>query len=127
MRWVAGLFALTLLAGQDVQAGPAAGACFWVHGRLSAANGAPTFRLWPIGTKRILGVNVAHHEGAAIGDLPSPLPVLMSPDAFNVDVYGDFHICPMTPDQPGRMRFVRLEQARHPLARPAATRRGGIP
>jgi hypothetical protein len=33
------------------------GACFTVHGRLSAFNGNPTFRIWRIGTKRYLGVS----------------------------------------------------------------------
>lgn len=32
------------------------GACFKVHGRLSSWNGNPTFRIWPTGTKRMLGV-----------------------------------------------------------------------
>jgi len=32
------------------------GACFSVHGRLSAYNGAPSLRIWPIGTHRLLGV-----------------------------------------------------------------------
>ena len=30
--------------------------CYWTHGRLNFANGAPSYRIWKIGTKRILGV-----------------------------------------------------------------------
>src|SRR5262245_48301115 len=33
-----------------------AGKCFTVHGRLSVYNGTPSIRLWPIGTKRLLGI-----------------------------------------------------------------------
>src|SRR5271165_2120409 len=30
--------------------------CYWTHGRLSVANGNPTYRIWRIGTHRMLGV-----------------------------------------------------------------------
>ncbi len=48
------------------------GVCFTVHGRLSAWNGAPTMRIWRIGTKRILGV----HDGI----VPESLAARMSWD-----------------------------------------------
>jgi hypothetical protein len=52
-------------------AGPIpAGPCFWIHGRLFAANGAPTFRISWAGAKRILGVKAAEGADAAINDLP---------------------------------------------------------
>ena len=31
--------------------------CHIVHGRLMAYNGTPTFRIWVVGTKRLLGVH----------------------------------------------------------------------
>ena len=97
--------------------------CFWVHGRLFAANGAPTFRILWSGTKRILGVRANDGSDAAIGDLPEAIGALVSPDAFQVDVDGDYRVCPLTKDRPGRMRFVRIDQARHLVARPAAAQR----
>ena len=33
-----------------------AATCYWTHGRLNFYNGAPSYRIWKIGTKRILGV-----------------------------------------------------------------------
>src|SRR5229473_8064454 len=30
--------------------------CYWTHGRLSVYNGNPSFRIWKIGTHRLLGV-----------------------------------------------------------------------
>jgi hypothetical protein len=39
--------------------------CFVVHGRLSFYNGAPSARIWKIGTKRILGV----HNSVLPGEL----------------------------------------------------------
>jgi len=103
---------------------PSADRCFWLHGRLFAANGAPTFRIRPIGTKRILGVKASAGADAAIDDLPEQVRALISPDAFQVDVDGDYRVCPHTNDRPGRMRFVRIERALHLHTRPAATRGG---
>src|SRR5260370_7960810 len=30
--------------------------CYWTHGRLTVYNGNPSFRIWRIGTTKILGV-----------------------------------------------------------------------
>jgi hypothetical protein len=77
-------------------------ACFAVHGRLSTYNGNPTWRLWPVGTRRLLGV-VAQREL-----LPASVRELVG---FERDVYGDFVVCPFTPAQQGRMQFVCIEAA----------------
>ncbi len=100
----------------------APGQCFWVHGRLFAANGAPTFRILRVGTRRILGVKAGEGADATIDDLPEPVRALVSPDAFQVDVDGDYRVCPLTRDRPGRMRFVRIDQALHLIARPPTVR-----
>ena len=133
MRRRAPLLALILLAAAfavTARADPvlsgrradAPGRCFWVHGRLFAANGAPTFRIRRAGSKRILGVKASEDVDAAIDDLPEPVRALVSPDAFQVDVEGDFRVCPLMKDRPGRMRLVRIDQAIHLVKRPAASR-----
>src|SRR2546428_14120447 len=33
-----------------------AASCYWTRGRLSATNGSPTWRMWKIGTHRILAI-----------------------------------------------------------------------
>ncbi len=33
-----------------------AASCYWTHGRLGYSNGTPEFRLWKIGTMRMLGI-----------------------------------------------------------------------
>jgi len=118
------LLLLALIAGTVVLAGSAqaGAACFWIHGRLSAANGSPTFRLWRIGARRILGVRDGEDESAAM--LPAPVRALVTPDAFQVDVFGDFQVCPQTPERPGRMRMVRIAGARRLIARPSTAPRG---
>jgi hypothetical protein len=74
------------------------GACFKVAGRLSAWNGNPTYRIWRIGTKRILGVSN--------DTLPEPVAANMG---WNVEASGDFFVCPFTRERPGRMQQVCVE------------------
>jgi hypothetical protein len=112
-RLIALALSAAVSAGAAAAAPPAAGPCFWVHGRLFAANGAPTFRIWPIGSKHILGVG-----GGEDPALPAPVRALTRPDAFKVDLYGDFRACPLTPGRPGRMQMVRIKAARRLVARP---------
>jgi hypothetical protein len=118
MRGAAAALLLASLAGA-ARAQPSAPPCFWIHGRLFAANGAPTLRIWRIGTKRIFGVvgGPGDHDNPA---LPPALAALIAPDAFQVVVYGDYRVCPLHKDHPGWMRFVHLDQAHRLAPRPRA-------
>jgi hypothetical protein len=87
------------------------GKCFNVHGRLSVYNGTPSIRLWPIGTKRLLGVidpnDVSHEPG------PSVLPLdIKSKLDWDKDVIGDFLVCPLTRSQPGHMQTVCIQSGK---------------
>ena len=84
-----------------------AGACFSFRGRLTAWNGNPTFRIWRIGTKRMLGVT-DHLFPADEVVLPESLDGKVS---FDVEAYGDFLVCPLTTDTPGKMQMVCVESA----------------
>ena len=81
-----------------------ADAAFQVHGRLSLYNGNPGFRIWIVGTKRILGV----------AESPPEEP-LMPAELFELArenlVFGDFTVVPLTKDEPGVMRRVRVIRA----------------
>lgn len=79
-----------------------AGKCFVIRGRLRAYNGNPTYRIWRIGTRRILGVTGIH---------PGEEPILPRGVAcgFDCDVYGDFEVCPFTREKPGTMQRVCVE------------------
>ena len=70
--------------------------CFNIRGRLSYWNGAPSARIWPIGTKRILGV---HND-----DLPSDLATRMP--TFESELWGEMTVCPITKARPGEMQMV---------------------
>jgi len=78
-------------------------ACFSVHGRLSAYNGTPTLRMWRIGTDRMLGVRDEF-----------PLPESLEPRVnWDVNVYGDYVVCPLTHQRGGEMQVVCVESANH--------------
>jgi hypothetical protein len=78
------------------------GACFTVHGRLSAWNGSPTLRIWRVGTKRILGTR------------DDPLPANLAKEMnWDVEAWGDFEVCPFTRERPGVMQSVCIESAEH--------------
>lgn len=79
------------------------GACFTSRGRLSVWNGAPSLRIWRVGTKRILGVEDDH-------PLPENLAKQMD---FGVEAWGDFELCPFTREHPGVMQMVCVESAAH--------------
>jgi hypothetical protein len=113
MEMLLGL-ALLLLAVSPESAGKCrgrpdlAGSCFVVHGRLSAYNGNPTFRIWPIGTARLLGVTGPHP-----GEEPV-MPAGLGCD-FDHDVYADFEVCPFTAKKDGVMQRTCIEGARNPV------------
>jgi hypothetical protein len=82
------------------------GSCFVVRGRLSAYNGSPTFRIWPIGTHRLLGVVPSEDQRS----LPAELRGVAS---FDHDIFGMFTFCPFTANRPGIMQFGCVEAVRN--------------
>ncbi|HZP23997.1 MAG TPA: hypothetical protein VFB04_11150 [Terriglobales bacterium] len=85
-------------------------ACYTVHGRLQL--GADTVRLWlwPVGTKRYLGVT----GGPVLDDAVAPIyPQNIKFDSNTEAIFGDFEVCPFTPERKGAMRLVCIESASH--------------
>jgi hypothetical protein len=76
--------------------------CFAVRGRLSFWNGAPSARLWPVGTTRLLGIH---------NDVLPPNFTSMARD-FDTEIWGAFEVCPFTPRKSGSMQFVCIESWR---------------
>jgi hypothetical protein len=88
--------------------------CFTLRGRLALYNGTPGWRLLPLGGRRILGV--VDGKGDAEGDTVTPAAVTAlarppSPGDY-LDTYGDFRVCPLSPDEPGWMRMVCIDSVR---------------
>jgi hypothetical protein len=88
--------------------------CYWVHGRLSLYNGGPPdFRLWKIGTHRLLSI----YSGPGFGPFDAgfneqddlELPANLNKyDFTKVSVFGDFQVCPLAPEKEGRVQPVAL-------------------
>ena len=89
-------------------------ACFTMRGRLRVWNGNPAFRIWRIGTRRVLGVTGRLFPADEIV-LPESLDGKLSDDT---DAYADFTVCPLTSDSPGSMQMVCIESAENVSFRP---------
>ena len=84
------------------------GACYSVHGRLSRGADTVVLRLWSVGTKRMLGIT----RGPTLDDAGFPIwPQSLKFTSGDEDIYGDFEVCPFTPERKGAMQFVCIESA----------------
>ena len=105
-----------------------AASCYWTHGRLSIYNGNPPWRMWKVGTHRIL----------AIFSGPSTFPPRNDQDSFNPELppnleraykaeeprksrlkepfpdpaFADFEVCPLEPERKGEMQAVCIESVK---------------
>jgi hypothetical protein len=104
------LVALAMAAALGGHSSP----CHTVHGRMDLWNGAPTVRIWVVGTHRVLGVE---QQTETFADLPPGVRRIWAGKDTDADwataIYGDFRVCALTPDRPGHMRSVRLVGATH--------------
>ena len=81
------------------------GACYTVHGRLSYYNGGSSARIWPVGSKRLLGV--------MDGQLPPNIAEHMK--EFDDQTFADFEVCPYTKQEPKKMQLVCINAAANPI------------
>ena len=98
------LILLAILAIIPCQAfGKFAGPCYKIRGRLSYYNGAPSTRIWIVGTHRILGIPAEDTE------LPSNIKAFLKD--FDDQIFADFVVCPLTPETRDTMRMVLVKSA----------------
>lgn len=104
--------AVSLPAGAAVPRGTNTWPCYWTRERLWIAQGGPSIRLWPVGTRRILGI-VNPKTGVTdvdeMGALPRRVAHVLVDGVF---VWGNYHVCPIAPERPGWMRFVVADRAK---------------
>jgi len=79
------------------------GACYRVHGRLDVWNGAPTFRIWIIGTHHVLGVDPLED-----GIMPT---FLLEQLQAGYSLTGSYMVCPFRRERRGYMGSVCIESA----------------
>ena len=84
-----------------------AGMCFMLRGRVGLYQGWPDMRIWPIGSKRLLGVLPSENE-----DVPETLANLFRTMADGAHIYGKFEASPLSTEQPGQMQYVCIRSAR---------------
>ena len=96
-----------------------AASCYWTRGRLGVYNGNPSFRVWRIGTTRIVGIHSgpdAQRRDPEDGEHPQlPLDIVKLVDQL-VDghrIFADFEICPFAPQHRGEMQFGCIESAKN--------------
>jgi hypothetical protein len=90
------------------------GRCYSIHGRLTRGADTVGLRLWPVGTKRMLGVT----GGPELDDAVEPIwPQSLKFDHGDEVIYGDFEVCPFTPERNREMQLVCIESASHVLVK----------
>ncbi len=94
-----------------------AASCYWTHGRLSLHNGTPSFRLWKVGTHRILGIysgpDAEKHDVLDNEHPEFPATVQRTFKPFHNQIFADFEVCPLEPERPGAMQAACIESAKN--------------
>jgi hypothetical protein len=93
-----------------------ASSCYRTRGRLALYNGTPAFRLWKVGTHRLLGI----YSGPSVDrhsldneepTLPANVRQVFEPTKNRIEA--DFEICPLEPERPGAMQAACIESAKN--------------
>lgn len=91
------------------------GHCRVMHGRMAIYNGTFSFRIWVIGTHRMLRVvDEGLDNFDDIARLPPALTKALKPYEENLwdhDVFADFKVCDVTASRPGVMQTVTVAGA----------------
>ena len=86
------------------------GKCFTVQGRLSVYNGAPAMRIWKVGTRRMLGISEQRFAVEGYRNVPETIQNQLNQD---VEIFGDFLVCPFTRQKAGEMQMVCVEEGKN--------------
>jgi hypothetical protein len=94
-----------------------ASSCYWAYGRLGSYLGTPSFRLWKIGTHRVLGIysgpSVDRYNCLDNEDPEFPPKVEKAFHPFGNRIFADFKICPLEPERAGVMQAACIEAAKN--------------
>lgn len=104
--------------------------CYWTHGRLSVYEGMVTYRIWKIGTHRLLGVfsGPSRYPARTDQDLENPEFPAELDKALGANqrrherstgttwtvtppIYADFEVCPLRAEEKGVRQPVCIESA----------------
>lgn len=93
--------------------------CYWTHGRLSLYNGTPAFRLWEIGTHRLLGIFSGPSSRSVVDNENPEFPLNLQARFHPTEnrIFADFEVCPLEPQHPHAMRAACIEAAKNIVVR----------
>ena len=98
-----------------------AASCYWTRGRLGIYNGNPTYRIWKIGTHRILSIRSGPSAMRDANDSLNPEFPANVERAFKSPfewIFADFEVCPLERDERGVMQRVCIESAKNIFVEP---------
>jgi len=96
--------------------------CYWTRGRLRVGNGTPSYRLWKIGTHRLLGIYSGpsvdrfglDSEGPEFpANVESAFGQSKMDSPYDIWIFADFEVCPLEPEKPGHMQAACIETAKN--------------
>ena len=87
--------------------------CFDFRGRISVYNGTPAVRIWPVGTKRLLGVLTVIDEIGDEGETFAGPPILKKWLDHKSQIFSGLRVCALTEEKVGHMRTVCIESAQN--------------
>jgi hypothetical protein len=90
------------------------GQCFTIRGRLNFYNGGTNFRIWRVGTTRILGLEQSDDNPNVPTNVGAYLQRLFEE---GLSLFGDFTVCPLTAQKLGEMQYICVESAANLVAR----------
>lgn len=90
--------------------------CYWTRGRVTLGAGTPAYRMWKVGTKRLLGIYSGPSVSRRSIDNEDPEFPANVQRAWQTRVghalWGDFEVCPLEPERPGWMQAACVEAAK---------------
>ena len=119
--------ATVLVAARPPQQGPAparripcktpenTSMCYWTRGRVRVGNGTPSYRLWKVGTNRLLGI----YSGPSVDrysldnedpEFPANVQRVWQ-TRIGHSLFADFEVCTLEPERPGFMQAACIESA----------------
>jgi hypothetical protein len=109
------LIAAFLLATSPFQSQPSLahkGDCGWIHGRYVEANGSRIHRIFMLGTRHALSIDIPDEGDDSV---PAALSHYYEDGRFQPrrdQMFGDFYVCAVERRVPGSMQRVRLKRVR---------------
>lgn len=91
--------------------------CKWTRGRVRLGAGTPAYRLWKVGTNRLLGIYSGpsvdrHSHDNEDPEFPANVQHMWQ-TRIGHTLWADFEVCPLEPERPGFMQAACIESAKN--------------